>query len=137
MADNWGAVQYLEWQFKSLHVICGYPTTDHRLQRSISRLPPKRKVVDQDYEVCYLGNVNLFFYAGDLLMMYHDYIALMSHWLINVDSLWNKNGRGKPGNQKKKAPVSLCPLQIPHDMTWDQSVLYQNNDVLLNHSQYY
>jgi hypothetical protein len=27
----------------------------------------------------------------------------------------NRSSRGKPD------PVSLCPLQIPHDLTWDQA----------------
>jgi hypothetical protein len=30
-------------------------------------------------------------------------------------------GRGNRSTRKKPAPVSLCPPQIPHDLTWDIS----------------
>jgi hypothetical protein len=26
--------------------------------------------------------------------------------------------RGKPSTRRKPAPVTLCPQQIPHDLTW-------------------
>jgi hypothetical protein len=30
-------------------------------------------------------------------------------------------GRGNRSTRKKPAPVPLCPPQIPHDQTWDQT----------------
>jgi hypothetical protein len=30
-------------------------------------------------------------------------------------------GRGNRSTRRKSAPVSLCPPQIPHDLTWDRT----------------
>jgi hypothetical protein len=30
-------------------------------------------------------------------------------------------GRGNRSTRRKPAPVSLCPPQIPHDLTWDRT----------------
>jgi hypothetical protein len=30
-------------------------------------------------------------------------------------------GKGNRSTQRKPAPVSLCPPQIPHDLTWDET----------------
>jgi hypothetical protein len=32
-----------------------------------------------------------------------------------------RTGGGNRSTQRKPAPVPLCPLQIPHDLTWDQT----------------
>jgi hypothetical protein len=32
-------------------------------------------------------------------------------------------GRGNRITRRKPAPVSLCPPQIPHDLTWERTIL--------------
>jgi hypothetical protein len=41
-------------------------------------------------------------------------------------------GRGNRSTRRKPAPLPLCPLQIPHDLTWDRTrpaavgIIYNN-----------
>jgi hypothetical protein len=44
--------------------------------------------------------------------------------------------KGETKYSEIKAPVPLCPLQIPRDLTWDWSVFYQDKDTLLKQSLY-
>jgi hypothetical protein len=61
-----------------------------------------------------------------------DYLTMLSVsriYIALVDSMINecgavggmKIGRGYRNIRRKPAPVSLCPPQIPHELTWDQT----------------
>jgi hypothetical protein len=34
---------------------------------------------------------------------------------------WNENWQGKRSTLRKPVPAPFCPLQIPHDLTWDRT----------------
>jgi hypothetical protein len=46
-------------------------------------------------------------------------------WMIDEygASVGIRTGRGNRSTWRKPAPVPLFPLQIPHDLTWDQTAV--------------
>jgi hypothetical protein len=44
-------------------------------------------------------------------------------------------GKGNQSTERKPASVPFCPLQIPHDMTWDQTWAQQGK-LVTNHLSY-
>jgi hypothetical protein len=58
-------------------------------------------------------------------------MLLITKLYIDEDRMFNeygavggmKIGRGNQSDRKKPAPLSLCPPQIPHDLTWDKTLV--------------